>query len=364
MAADLYIGLMSGTSADAVDAALVDFSNNSPHLIAAVNLPLPTELQTQLHQLAEPANDELSQLASLDRQLGQTFAKAAKQVIAKAGIKPADVKAIGSHGQTIRHIPGLYSLQIADPNIIAAETGITTVADFRRRDIALGGQGAPLAPAYHAAFYRDSHKNRIILNIGGIANITYLPAQQDKVIGFDTGPGNTLLDAWCQRHTQQTYDQGGKWASQGQVIASLLNKLLQDPYFSLSYPKSTGKEYFNLTWLQQHLMNNANAIDVQATLVELTAVSISTGIKSLTSTAEVLVCGGGAYNTYLMQRLADILGKEYSCRPIDLLGVPAEWVEAVAFAWLARQCLQQQPIDLTDITGSRSAAVLGGVYWA
>jgi len=358
---------MSGTSADAVDAALVDFSASFPHLIAKNRLALPQALQAKLHQLARPGFDEINQMVEIDKKLGELFAKAALQVLAKAQIDKASIQAIGSHGQTIRHAPYAnypFTLQIADPTIIAARTGIITVADFRRKDMALGGQGAPLAPAFHAAFYKNSQLDRIILNIGGMANITYLAANHhNRLIGFDTGPGNTLLDAWCMQHQQVAFDEGGQWARQGKIITELLTKLLTDNYFQLSYPKSTGKEYFNLVWLNVRNLQAYRPIDVQATLTELTAMTIAKAIQALTSQAEILLCGGGAYNSYLLERLTLALGNQYICKLIDELGLSADILEAVAFAWFAKKCLAKEPIDLTSVTGAKTKAILGGVYY-
>ncbi len=362
---DYYIGLMSGTSADAIDAALVDFSSSFPKLLATLNLSLPVVLRQQIHHLAVSAEDEINQMGQLDTQLGELFAQAVRELLLIAGVGSNEVAAIGSHGQTIRHCPSLrfpFTYQIGDPNIIAAQTGIITVADFRRKDIALGGQGAPLTPAFHAQFYRDTTQDRVVLNLGGIANITYLPAGSEQMVGFDTGPANVLLDAWCQQHHGRAYDMNGDWARSGCVDRELLTNLLADSYFAKPYPKSTGTEHFNLAWLEQFSVQTLLPVDIQATLLELTAVSVAVTIKQLTPQAQVLLSGGGANNIFLIERLQACLGASYTCEPIDKQGdISADWLEAVAFAWLAKCCLANQPIDLCSVTGASRPAVLGVV---
>jgi anhydro-N-acetylmuramic acid kinase len=368
---EIYIGLMSGTSMDAVDAALVDLSARQPRLITSHSHPLPDDFCAELALLCLPGFDEINRLGQLDVRLGNLFAITCNQLLAKAQLAASHIQAIGSHGQTIRHQPQgahPFTLQIADPNIIAAETGITTVADFRRRDMAKGGQGAPLAPAFHQYAFQTAQHNRLILNLGGIANITWLPADLSMaVIGFDTGPGNTLLDAWVNKHWQQRCDHHGQWASSGKINRELLAILLADPYFKLAAPKSTGREYFNLAWLDKHLMRFKKSIapaDVQATLCELTAYSILQAVELLNLTAgEILICGGGIRNHYLMQRL-NAHAKNFSVYSTEEFGVPPESVEAMAFAWLAQQTLARKPGNLPSVTGARDESILGGIYFA
>ena len=378
---EYYIGLMSGTSLDAIDAALVDFSNNTPTLVQALNYPLSPELRQAIQILCTPGDNEIDQLGCVDIQLGTTLADAVQQLLKESGIGAQQICAIGSHGQTIRHRPDLekgqhFTLQIGDPNTLAELTGITTIADFRRRDMAAGGQGAPLAPAFHAAMFRSDSQTRVILNIGGMANVTLLAAQlpaqlpthsnaaePTPVIGFDTGPGNVLMDAWIQRHQQQAYDKEGQWAASGTVNSALLETLLQDTFFPRSPPKSTGREHFNLEWLDTQLARFGQPIDpadVQATLSELTARSVRNAVAGFTPD-NLVVCGGGARNTDLMRRLRD----KFSAGSVitsDELGLPAEWVEAVAFAWLARESLAHRPGNLPAVTGARRPVVLGGIY--
>jgi len=286
-------------------------------------------------------------------------------------VSAAQIIAIGSHGQTIRHRPpgspeGTFTLQIGDPNLIAELTGINTVADFRRRDMAAGGQGAPLVPAFHRAIFHSPNKNRVIVNIGGMANITWLPAQ-GPVIGFDTGPGNVLMDTWIAEHLGKSYDQDGAWATSGQVCTTLLAELLAEPYFKMLAPKSTGRENFNRSWLEDHLRRLVSTPalgDIQATLLELSAITIADSIKGLDQIPkEVFVCGGGAYNTALMQRLARLMPQD-SVASTAALGVDPQWIEAMAFAWLAQQTLNHRPGNLREVTGATREVILGGVYYA
>lgn len=364
--ADYFIGLMSGTSMDALDAVLVDFAVTPPRLVATHSRELDQGLRQELLALAQPGDNELDRLAQLDVRLGTLSAQLCQELLTQADIDRRDIKAIGSHGQTVRHAPSAttpYTLQIGDPNTIAQLTGITTVADFRRRDMVVGGQGAPLVPAFHQALFHSSEKNRVILNIGGIANISILPADASQAVsGFDTGPGNMLMDAWIQRHRQQPYDKGGEWGRSGTADPELLNKLLGDPYFALSPPKSTGREQYNLHWLEQQLQGEYRAEDVQATLCELTAASIAYAVQQFApQSEEIFVCGGGAYNNYLMERLASHLA-EYHLDTTTRLGADPKWVEAMAFAWLARQTLHGLPGNLPAVTGAREAVILGGIY--
>jgi len=366
-----YIGLMSGTSLDAIDAALVSFPGKQPVLHHAINYPLHESLRNDIRALCTPGENEIDRMGQLDIVLGNTFAAAVKQLLTDAGIDATQIHAIGSHGQTIRHRPRLekgqcFTLQIGDPNTIAEQTGITTVADFRRRDMAVGGQGAPLVPAFHATFFSTNAQPRIILNIGGMANVTLLPTDtKTPVSGFDTGPGNILIDSWIQQQQQQPFDRNGEWAASGSVDLNLLNSLLKDGFFQLAPPKSTGREYFNLDWLQQYLDKceyTLTPMDVQATLSELTATSIADIIKKYAAkSGELVVCGGGARNADLMQRIVKKLAST-TVKTSDDYGLPAEWVEAVAFAWLARERLAQRPGNLPEVTGAYRPVVLGGIY--
>lgn len=366
---DLYIGLMSGTSIDGIDAVLVDFSQAKPHLLATHYTPYDDTLRRKITALCQAGENEIHRLGELDVLLAKEFAKAVKGLLSQQTISPQSIKAIGSHGQTIRHSPShppRFTLQIGDPNTLAAETGITTVADFRRKDMAYGGQGAPLVPAFHHYAFSSTNASRAIANIGGIANITLLSHETGQnIIGFDTGPGNVLMDGWIQLHQQKTHDADGKWAAQGKVNPNLLKDLLNDAYFKTSAPKSTGREYFNLAWLQKHeLVSNMAPVDVQATLVELTAQTIAQAILPYLANGEILVCGGGARNTFLMSRLQEIAKPHFLVQSTQALGIHPDWVEAVAFAWLARQTMNRHPGNLPSVTGATQAAVLGGVYLA
>jgi len=364
----IYIGLMSGTSLDGIDAIAIDLSGE-PKILATHYQPHDDLLRQRLRRLCQGYSDELSLYADLDSYLGQLFADAALEVIDKAGLVPADIQAIGSHGQTVRHFPDHKhpnSLQIANPNIIAERTGITTIADFRRRDIAAGGQGAPLVPAFHKAMFSNPEMHRVIVNIGGIANITRLPAAtaaDGSVAGFDTGPGNTLMDTWIQRHKQRKFDESGRWAKQGRSNPELLNALLSDPYFSLRPPKSTGTEYFNLAWLEGYLNRFSDkAVNIQSTLCELTASTIAAAILDHdTPPDEVFVCGGGAHNDYLLNRLKTKLAG-ITLTSTAALAIEPDWVESAAFAWLAQQTLANRHGNLPKVTGAAREVVLGCIY--
>lgn len=372
-AADFFVGVLSGTSVDAVDAALVRFAPQ-PELVATHTLPYPPGLRAELLALATPGENEIDRLGAADVAVGRHFARAVNELLARAGVASAAVAAIGSHGQTIRHRPRAalpFTLQIGDPNVIAVETGLTVAGDFRRKDLALGGQGAPLVPAFHAAMFRQAGVARAVVNIGGIANLTVLPADPAApVLGFDTGPGNTLLDAWCRRHRGEPMDRDGQFAARGRVREELLARLLADDYFARPAPKSTGPEHFSLAWLEERTGGFA-AEDVQATLVALTARSIATAVAGFLAwrggrggpalPVEVFVCGGGARNPVLMQALREQLGGS-RVETTAALGVDPGWVEAMAFAWFARQRLRGGPGNCVDVTGARRAAVLGGVW--
>lgn len=366
--AELFIGLISGTSMDGVDAALLDCASPHPELIATHAGSYSAELRRALDAALLLDDPRHAGLEALDIAVGEAFANAAAALLAKAGSAAGAVTAIGSHGQTIRHEPNAaapYSLQIGDPRTISRRTGIDVVADFRTADIAAGGQGAPLVPAFHQAVFRDAREARVILNIGGIANVTILPpAQSDAAVrGFDTGPGNTLMDIWALRHLDTRMDVDGRWAATGQVDTTLLEKLLADPYFSLPPPKSTGREYFNAAWLAAVTAGHAaSPQDIQATLCELTARSIARDIQTHAATARrVLVCGGGAHNPHLMQRLSACL-PGVAVASSATAGMDPDWVEAATFAWLAQRHLHALPGNIPAVTGARAAVVLGRLF--
>lgn len=365
---DRYIGLISGTSLDGIDAALVDFSGGKIRLVDFAYQAYPDTLKAGIARLsAADALVTLKDYGTLDGQLGHLFADTALALLAKAQVPATAIRAIGSHGQTVYHAPdGPYpfSLQIGDPNLIAERTGIMTIADFRRRDMAANGQGAPLVPAFHQAVFGDSGVARCIVNIGGIANITVLSGHlNDPVIGFDTGPGNTLMDQWIFRHLKQHYDANGEWARSGQIQPELVSKLYEDAYFYAVPPKSTGREYFSLPWLENSaVLADYRPEDVQASLCHLTACTIAGHIKQYASTSQdVIVCGGGAHNAYLLE----LLGQQLGCpvQTSDAFGIHPDHVEAMAFAWLARQTHHHLPGNLKEVTGADKAVVLGGVYW-
>ncbi len=371
MTHEYYIGLMSGTSLDAIDAVLIDFNNPPLRLLQTHAAAIPADLKQSLLDICQPGDNEINRMATLDVSLAKLLAKACQALLKKANLSPTEITAIGCHGQTIRHMPFAatpFTLQIGDPNTLVSETGITTVADFRRRDIALSGQGAPLAPAFHRFLLPNNQTNQWILNIGGIANLTYLPADHTQpVLGFDCGPGNTLLDLWCQQQNQQPYDKNGEWAAQGKCHSQLLNVLLDDDYFSKKPPKSTGREYFNEAWLAQKLKTVALSIspqDIQTTLTELTAKTIADAIFSQDSQAtHMWLCGGGIHNQYLVRRLKALCSQQ-KIDSTAALGIDPDWIEAAAFAWLARQTLQHKPGNLTTVTGAKQPTILGGVYFA
>lgn len=367
---EYYVGLISGTSLDGVDAALVNFACSPPELIQAKCLPYPKELLNELKQVAAPdARVSPAEIGRLDARLGTHFAQAALALLnAAAGPESGSrVQAIGSHGQTIAHDPSGsdgYSTQLADPNRIAEITGITTVADFRRRDVAAGGQGAPLASAFHAALWRSPDENRAVLNLGGIANLTLLPANpSESVTGFDTGPANCLLDHWSRQHLGQPFDAGGQWASSGSTDSDLLNKLQDDAYFTAALPKSTATQYFSPAWLDARLQACAlDPADVAATLVELSACTAAAGLQQAGfAPDQVIVCGGGAHNYFLLARLRHFLGNAEVVTS-DVLGIEPSWVEATAFAWLARETLHGRAGNLASVTGAAGPRVLGGIY--
>ncbi|MDP2226151.1 MAG: anhydro-N-acetylmuramic acid kinase [Moraxellaceae bacterium] len=365
---ELYIGLMSGTSLDAIDAVLVDFADGI-RLAGTFSMPLQSALRQRISVLCCSGTDEIEQMGRLDRELGEAFAEAALGVLASSERQPHEVKAIGSHGQTIRHRPQgahAFTLQIGDPNTIAERCGINVVADFRRRDIAAGGQGAPLVPAFHAGIFSHASRHRIVLNLGGIANITLLPAgHPEAVSGFDTGPANLLMDAWSMTCRGRAYDADGEWAASGDINKPLLEKLLAHPFFSQPAPKSSGREDFNPAWLEQQLASlgaRPSPEDIQATLLELTARSVADAILGLSlDHGDLLLCGGGAHNSALWHRLAELL-PQWSLASTADHGLAPDWVEATAFAWLARQTVKQLPGNIPAVTGARGPRVLGCIY--
>ena len=368
---------MSGTSLDGVDCALVDLSG-SPALVATGFLPYPTALKLALLELSQSGSDEIERAGRLAVELSELYATSVNQLLAQAGVGAAGIEAIGCHGQTVRHRPESgFTVQLANPALLAERTGITVVADFRSRDIAAGGQGAPLVPAFHAVCFRSTERHRVVVNIGGIANLTDLPTPANGAVrGFDSGPGNMLLDLWANQQLGADCDRDGRLASTGAVIPDLLERMLDDEYFGRPPPKSTGRERFNEKWLAAklgreradlhagHAHAGHAAADVQATLAELTARTIAAAIERCCPGAEdVFACGGGVHNPDLMRRLQAGLGG----RPLtttDALGIPADWVEAMAFAWLARQALNRSAGNLPEVTGARGPRVLGAVYAA
>ena len=418
MNSSLFIGLLSGSSMDAVDAALVSFEDpNQPKLLYTETYPIPADFKSQCLKLSQHGQGSIDEFGSLDAMAGELFSAAVLHLLKQANVKAEQIRAIGSHGQNLRHRPNAippFSLQIGDPNIIAERTGILTIADFRRRDLAAGGQGAPLAPGFHAVVFGHPTENRVIVNIGGISNITLLPRSEPpkspheevisagfvdnskKIIGFDTGPGNCLMDSWAEKYWSVPFDDEGKIAAQGMVDQTLLEVCLNDPYFNTAPPKSTGREYFNLGWLakkmdilslgvnrnseneNQSLNENQNLDtenlqngprptcliapeDIQATLLYLTATSLSNMINVYAEkNAQVFICGGGACNTYLMQTLNHLLQRPV--QSTEALGIAPEWVEAMLFAWLAKQTLSGKSGNCPSVTGAKHAIPLGGIF--
>lgn len=356
----LYIGLMSGTSLDGVDAVLVRFEPTLT-ILATHFSPFPEQLRTQLLELCDPGENEIERLGLADRRLADCYADACTQLLSNAGIDATQVAAIGCHGQTIRHRPGAegFSIQIGSADRLATRTGIPVVNNFRNRDMVLGGQGAPLVPAFHAHAFGEDKRRRAVVNIGGMANITVLQGRTVET-GFDTGPGNVLMDSWHARHRDAHYDRNGEWAAGGTVIGSLLATWLSDPYFRQAPPKSTGREYFNMRWLTQALAGDESAQDIQATLAELTAETICSAVKA-SDASDLFICGGGAHNHFLMTQLRNRLAP-LECSSTDALGVSPDWVEACAFAWLAHARLHGIPGNAPSVTGASRPAVLGALY--
>ena len=360
-----YLGLMSGTSMDAIDAALIDFDASPLRIIAARASTFDPRLKRRIGAVLDSADRvALDELGQIDVELGQAFAETALTLLRDAGVKPDHVTAIGSHGQTLRHRPDLptpFTWQIGDPNSLAELTGITVVADFRRRDVAAGGQGAPLLPVFHDQVFRSNDEDRVIVNLGGIANITVL-RRGAIVTGFDTGPANRLLDAWISLHQRRDFDDGGAWASSGRCDDALLAELLDEPYLSLPPPKSTGRELFNLPWLQSKLgLISRKSEDVQATLQQFTAASVSAAVRKYAPGASLYLCGGGAHNSTLQEAIARLVAPAPVASTVAL-GLDPDYVEAVAFAWFARRTLEGLTSSAASVTGARGARILGGVY--
>ena len=378
--AELYVGLMSGTSLDGVDAVLVEISAapdeepsepRKPRIVHAVALPYPAELKAAVLAVCRDQAAPLCVLGRIDVELARWYSRAVEQLLNEAGVAAASVCAIGSHGQTVHHEPGgdaPFTMQLGDPNLLAAHTGITVVADFRRRDMALGGQGAPLAPGFHDAVFRHPARCRVVLNCGGIANISVL-APGRECIGYDTGPANILLDAWVQARAGQPFDKDGAWAMQGHVHTALLDRMRADPYFALRPPKSTGREHFNLAWIEGQLDAVGAAgpgtpppdADVQRTLLELTAATVADAIARHAGSGDLLVAGGGAYNTALLARLR-ALCPGWVVDTTASQGIPPEHVEATAFAVFAQRTLHGLTGNLPSVTGASRRCVLGGIY--
>ncbi|MFW1812593.1 anhydro-N-acetylmuramic acid kinase [Acinetobacter ursingii] len=368
----IYIGVMTGTSMDGVD--LVAASFDPLHLHATLTLPFEPELRDELMALTLPDDNEIDRMGKADVTLAKLIGHGINELIEKNHLDRSQIKAIGSHGQTIRHRPEHgFTLQIGDPNIITEITRIPVISDFRRRDMAAGGQGAPLVPAFHQAIFQHSSIHRVILNLGGIANVSLLPAgRPEDVYGFDTGPANILMDAWCERYTGHPYDENGNWAAYGHPIRGLLERLQAHEFFSKEPPKSTGREDFNIDWLDDQLADWRNdeleydeledtPENVQATLLKLTTRAIKKAIyRSDLDTGEVYVCGGGAYNSHLLEQLRWRLRKHnWSVQSTSVLGLSPTWVEATAFAWLAMRFMTQQSGNLPSVTGAEGFRVLG-----
>lgn len=364
---ELYIGIMSGTSLDGVDTALVAFQDNTIALVNHDFFPFPKSLKSRVLNICTGQSTHLPEVGELDHELGHLFADAAIALLNKSNVSKEQIRAIGSHGQTVFHQPNSdkpFTMQIGDSNIIATKTGITTIADFRRKDMALGGQGAPLVPAFHHTIFDVTDSTVVVLNIGGISNISVLKPS-GEVIGYDTGPGNMLMDAWCQKNQGVGFDKDAEWASQGKVVPELLERLLQEPYLKQNAPKSTGRELFNIDWLEHHLKGaHYDSTDVQRTLCEYTAVTICQQIAlfSVGDTPEILVCGGGAQNPLLMERIQSIL-PEWQVAPTISKGVDSDYMEAMAFAWLAQRRVHNLPSNLPAVTGASRLASLGVMYF-
>ena len=353
---------MSGTSLDGIDAVLVEFDCNRCNILGTYYLSFPDGFREEILDLNSPGTDEISRAQLLGNRLSKLYAQCVQQLLEECECPAASIIAIGCHGQTIRHRPDLgYTVQIGNAAMLAELTGISVTTDFRSRDIAAGGQGAPLVPAFHQAMFSNDQCHRVVVNIGGISNLSNLPPN-GKTIGFDCGPGNLLMDAWSSEHLHTPYDKDGAWAAAGNCIPQLLEQMLAEPFFASPPPKSTGRDTFHLNWLKNHLQKEYESIDIQATLLELTAKSISEAIsRHCPGYDEIYLCGGGARNSALVSRLQSLLHGKL-VQNTDILGIPADWVEAVAFAWLAKQRLEEKPGNLPEVTGAVGARILGAIY--
>ncbi|MCW8335194.1 anhydro-N-acetylmuramic acid kinase [Vibrio paucivorans] len=375
---ELYIGVMSGTSLDGVDTVLTEISDGKVTLLASNDFAIPEALKQRVLNVCLGQDTNLVAIGQLDHDLGHLYADAILELLKKSGYQAQQITAIGNHGQTVYHQPNgpsPFTMQLGDANIIATRTGITTIADFRRKDMALGGQGAPLVPAFHQSLFQSQHSSVVVLNIGGIANISVLRPNQ-KVIGYDTGPGNMLMDAWCQKHTGRKYDADATFAKQGQLITPLLERLLQEDYLSQQPPKSTGRELFNLPWLENILTSlsdtpelshdvNATAENIQRTLCEYTALTIANDVErySVGAKPELFICGGGVHNPLLIERLNALLPR-WRVDSTTNQGIDSDNMEAMAFAWLAHQRIHNLPSNLPEVTGAKQLASLGVLYLA
>lgn len=362
----IYLGIMSGTSLDGVDTVAMDFSGDMPKVIASHFVGYPSELRGACLSLQSPHDNELHHAQIVANSLADLYSQCVVELIQNTPLDQKQIAAVGVHGQTIRHRPESgYTIQLNQPARIAEQIGLTVVSDFRARDIAAGGQGAPLVPAFHNAIWRDAQINRVVLNLGGFANISVLNVGQDT-FGFDTGPANVLMDAWINQHNGLNYDRDGAWAKQGTPNSALLSELLSDPYFSQPHPKSTGRDKFHMAWLNEHLRGHPDisAVDVQATLLQLTLQSILNELKTAApQLEELIVCGGGAYNSHLIELLTQQL-PSVTIRPSNYYHIDAEHVEAAAFAWLAAQTMQRQPGNMPQVTGANGLRILGNITLA
>ena len=367
---NLYLGMISGTSVDGVDCVLADFGDRRCEIVAARTHAYPPALRDRVESLIRAPQASLAEIGALDVACGRFFAECALTTIAESGRDRSEIDAIGHHGQTVFHAPDgdeAFTMQLGDASTVAALTGITTVGDIRAMDMALGGQGAPMVPAFHAWLFSDPDEARVIANIGGIANVTTLVPDRAPT-GFDTGPGNTLMDLWIERCRQESFDRDGRWAASGTPVPALLESMLADPYFALEPPKSTGRERFHAEWLDRHLAGLAGQMpagpaeaDVQATLAELTVVTLTSAVtKSQLSAASLIVCGGGAHNGFLLERLAAV--HDGTVTTTTQLGLEPDWVEGAAFAWLAHARLHGIAGNVPTVTGARQGAMLGGIY--
>jgi anhydro-N-acetylmuramic acid kinase len=375
----LYIGVMSGTSMDAIDAVLTSIDGNDIETLAHHSKEIPSELKQQLSELCSSGENEIERSGQLDIVIAELISETVNTLVKNENLQPQDISAIGSHGQTIRHLPNAakpFSLQIGNPSIIAHKTNITTIADFRMADIAAGGQGAPLVPAFHQAAFQSKTDFRAIINIGGIANITLLRPDNNTlagqahknhipVKGYDLGPGNTLMDQWISYHQHKSFDMNGQWAKSGKLLPTLLNQFLEDDFIQKAPPKSSGREHFNLPWLKHHINGALEAKDVQRTLIEFTAQVIANTLKQETNNnaCDVFLCGGGTRNTFLKERITSLL-PNFNISTTCTLGIDAQLVEATAFAWLAKQTLNQLPGNIEAVTGASCQKILGGIYLA